>query len=103
MNRVFLTVLAVFIAACSSSAVHDERSDGLQPVEGRAEARTYVPPLRGDEFDAASPVSLAEAAKSGEVEAADETYACPMHPDVTSATPDSCPKCGMELVKKETK
>lgn len=27
-------------------------------------------------------------------------YACPMHPDVTSATQGKCPKCGMELVKR---
>ena len=26
------------------------------------------------------------------------TYVCPMHPDVTSDTPDRCPKCGMKLV-----
>jgi Heavy metal binding domain len=28
-------------------------------------------------------------------------YVCPMHPEVTSATPGTCPKCGMTLVKKE--
>lgn len=28
-------------------------------------------------------------------------YTCPMHPEVTSATPGKCPKCGMTLVKKE--
>ena len=27
-------------------------------------------------------------------------YSCPMHPDVTSAKPGKCPKCGMALVKK---
>ncbi|GGQ04123.1 efflux RND transporter periplasmic adaptor subunit [Shewanella litoralis] len=28
-------------------------------------------------------------------------YYCPMHPDVTSDKPGSCPKCGMFLVEKE--
>jgi len=33
----------------------------------------------------------------GEVSAA---YVCSMHPEVTSPTPGSCPKCGMALVRK---
>jgi hypothetical protein len=27
-------------------------------------------------------------------------YTCPMHPEVTSDKPGSCPKCGMKLVEK---
>ncbi|AKK74280.1 multicopper oxidase [Chryseobacterium gallinarum] len=29
------------------------------------------------------------------------SYTCPMHPDVVSDQPGKCPKCGMNLVKKE--
>ncbi|CAN5418001.1 hypothetical protein BH10BAC1_BH10BAC1_06980 [soil metagenome] len=33
---------------------------------------------------------------------AKETYACPMHPEVTSDKAGTCPKCGMDLEKVET-
>jgi hypothetical protein len=28
-------------------------------------------------------------------------YVCPMHPEVQSPAPGTCPKCGMDLVRKE--
>ncbi|HMA65966.1 MAG TPA: heavy metal-binding domain-containing protein, partial [Chitinispirillaceae bacterium] len=33
----------------------------------------------------------------------DSMYYCPMHPEVVSDTPSKCPKCGMNLVKKQVK
>ena len=30
-------------------------------------------------------------------------YVCPMHPEVTSTQPGLCPKCAMDLVKKEVR
>ncbi len=32
-----------------------------------------------------------------------QTYTCPMHPEVRSDKPGSCPKCGMDLVLEENK
>src|SRR5688572_15200646 len=32
--------------------------------------------------------------------AAQETYTCPMHPQIIKDKPGSCPICGMDLVKK---
>lgn len=37
---------------------------------------------------------------AGKENAAASGYTCPMHPEVKSDQPDSCPKCGMSLVKK---
>jgi mono/diheme cytochrome c family protein len=34
--------------------------------------------------------------------AAKVVYTCPMHPEVVSDVPGKCPKCGMDLVKKES-
>lgn len=36
-----------------------------------------------------------------EMKTASVQYTCPMHPEVLSDKPGSCPKCGMDLVKKE--
>jgi hypothetical protein len=40
--------------------------------------------------------SLAPSPSASSVPAA-TVYSCPMHPEVRSATPGKCPKCGMEL------
>jgi hypothetical protein len=44
---------------------------------------------------------LLHSAKQGSQEnMSSATYTCTMHPEVKSDKPGKCPKCGMELVKK---
>jgi Heavy metal binding domain len=63
--------------------------------------------LQPDAFDAPAATSVSEAAKArqgggheGHQTRAAAVYTCPMHPEVTSDKPGTCPKCGMALVKK---
>ena len=39
-------------------------------------------------------------ARVGGSQADATSYVCPMHPEVVSSTPGTCPKCGMKLVPK---
>jgi hypothetical protein len=95
----FLIALAVLVAACSTS----RPEPGVEATMHSHETAPPAPALQPDEFDAAAPVSVAEAAKAaGEAEAT-AIYACPMHPEVTSETPGKCPKCGMTLIKRDKK
>jgi Cu(I)/Ag(I) efflux system membrane fusion protein/cobalt-zinc-cadmium efflux system membrane fusion protein len=61
----------------------------------------------GQKTDSASPEISPTASPTGASHAdhdhAGEIYTCPMHPQVVQDTPGTCPICGMDLVKKETK
>ncbi len=41
--------------------------------------------------------------KTENSEAACNKYACPMHPDKTSAVPATCPQCGMQMAPDTSK
>ena len=95
-----LIALAVLIAACSSSR---PEAGAETPMHSHHETTPPSPALHPDEFDAAAPVSVAEAAKAAGPAEASVLYACPMHPEVTSDKPGKCPKCGMTLIQRTRK
>lgn len=38
---------------------------------------------------------------TNEINGNNKVYTCPMHPEVQSDQPGTCPKCGMELVEHD--
>ncbi|MGD8964377.1 MAG: heavy metal-binding domain-containing protein, partial [Gammaproteobacteria bacterium] len=43
-----------------------------------------------------------ETAREHALKHAEPGYVCPMHPQVTSEEPGSCPICGMDLVQRKS-
>ena len=91
---------------------------GPQPGSLAPKAAAPTPrALQPDALDAPAPVSVEESRKSAsddmsgmdhasmpaantESGSKQVSYTCPMHPEVISATPGTCPKCGMMLVRR---
>jgi hypothetical protein len=64
-----------------------------------AKVRTAIVSLLADGKTINTRFDKLDAASAGG-KAVGAVYTCPMHPEVTSATPGKCSKCGMTLVKK---
>ncbi|HEX5849092.1 MAG TPA: multicopper oxidase family protein [Rubrobacter sp.] len=79
-----------------------ELFDDLRTDPELTAERRSIEPEFGREPDkvlsivASMPLLYGGEAKSG------SSYACPMHPEVTSASPGTCPKCGMKLIPVQT-
>jgi hypothetical protein len=72
----FLLLTALFFISCENSP---------KPPQHRSESEQIKPAGNPD----------TTTVKKEEV-----FYQCPMHPEVTSDKPGTCPKCGMDLEKK---
>jgi hypothetical protein len=106
-SSVILSV--VLAAACSSRSVPSEWPEGAAASPSAAEAPIAQvkrsleshPPLPGD----AAPgwAGLGETTPAAEHAGHEHavSYTCPMHPDVVSDRPGQCPRCGMNLVKRD--
>jgi hypothetical protein len=100
---------ALFLTGCAGTTP-PPRFSAVSPADAEAPEAVTPPPapaLMG-ERDASGPEPAATTVKpagghEGHSMAApvDAEYSCPMHPEVKQASPGSCPKCGMTLVKRK--
>ncbi len=68
----------------------------LRTHRDMAELREQIEPVLDSPPD--KTLSFIAEMDMGVPEGVDVMYVCPMHPDVTSEEPGSCPKCGMKLL-----
>ena len=72
------------------------------PAQGSTSAPAMDHSQHGGQSAPASPPRTQSRGTSSTAQPAAATiYTCPMHPEVTSDKPGTCPKCGMALVKKQ--
>lgn len=86
--------------AAVSVAEAQKAAAGVSHAGHGAEAVSAVDPHAGHAEVSAPPKK--EPSRSTQQPAA-VVYTCPMHPEVKSAKPGKCPKCGMTLVKAAAK
>ncbi len=113
-TRVASAVLTTFVLAGCAATTPPPRFSAVSPADAAA-PESDTPPLG---------LSLAAEAEASQGPKASEpapkpaggheghsmatpsipeagVYSCPMHPEVKQASPGSCPKCGMQLVKRK--
>jgi Cu+-exporting ATPase len=127
-NAAIGVVAVLFLVGCAATTPAPRFSDvspadkdgpeaGTPPpspaLAGEPEAQAVLPPAdapkpaaghEGHPMPAETPASRGHEGHSPAAPAttspADQPYSCPMHPEVKQASPGSCPKCGMTLVRR---
>jgi hypothetical protein len=94
MVRGILASLIVFVSACATEP--PPRPVALDPSNPAAPESA---PLDAGSLGLPAPPPKAVERKEGQP--AETLYTCPMHPEVISREPGTCPKCGMTLVPKQ--
>lgn len=81
MRKLIATILVSGAALLPTTACSQRNNEGVgtSRSEPAAVSGKQSPPARNSEI----------------------TYTCPMHPEVIQSSSGKCPKCGMDLVKKQ--
>ncbi|GIV33738.1 MAG: hypothetical protein KatS3mg031_1273 [Chitinophagales bacterium] len=86
LGTALLFLIGVTVSGCNSSGEQKSATEQMQQSDEHHEH------VDGDEHEH----------EHAEDEDHMVMYVCPMHPEETSAMPGKCPKCGMDMVKKES-
>ena len=97
--------LLFLVAGCSATPppTAGRAQNPANPAAAESPRRPYAPPQAAATPDVprAAPGEHAHPAPAPGAESETVAYTCPMHPEVRSAEPGTCPKCGMTLVPVE--
>jgi len=93
-SRSLRATLPKMVAALKADPLGWYRENDLEPPSSLAE-KNQVNQAAPDPSKPSAPTAAEPAPATGGV-----TYTCPMHPEIVSPKPGTCPKCGMTLVPR---
>lgn len=106
---VSVSALLLLLAGCSATPppTADRAENPASPAATESPRAPFVPPQAAassaapHEHHAPAPEVTPMEAEQHEADPQTVIYTCPMHPEVRSAEPGTCPQCGMALIPVE--